>query len=67
VESAKRMVYADGFDLSSPQAAAPVGITCRLCERLDCRARAFPSIYQPLKVDENVRGVSFFARPEGER
>jgi len=67
VESAKRMVYADGFDLSNPQAAAPVGITCRLCERLDCRARAFPSIYQPLKVDENVRGVSFFARPEGER
>jgi len=67
VESARRMVYADGFDLSNPQAAAPVGITCRLCERLDCRARAFPSIYQPLKVDENVRGVSFFARPEGER
>jgi predicted transcriptional regulator/DNA-binding XRE family transcriptional regulator len=65
VESARRMVYADGFDLANPSAAAPVGITCRLCERLDCRARAFPSIYQPLKVDENVRGVSFFARPEG--
>jgi predicted transcriptional regulator len=65
VESARRMVYADGFDLANPSAAAPVGITCRLCERLDCRARAFPSIYQPLRVDENVRGVSFFARPEG--
>ena len=67
VESAERMVYADGFDLSNPAGAAPVGITCRLCERLDCRARAFPSIYQPLKVDENIRGVSFFARPEGDR
>lgn len=66
VESAKRMVYADGFDLSNPAAAAPVGITCRLCERLDCRARAFPSIYQPLRVDENARGVSFFARPGGD-
>lgn len=66
VESAKRMIYADGFNLSNPVGAAPVGITCRLCERLDCRARAFPSIYQPLRVDENVRGVSFFARPEGE-
>ncbi len=65
VDSARRMVYADGFDLSNPAGAAPVGITCRLCERLDCRARAFPSIYQPLRVDENVRGVSFFARPEG--
>ena len=67
VESAERMVYADGFDLKNPAGAAPVGITCRLCERLDCRARAFPSIYQPLRVDENVRGVSFFARPEGDR
>jgi predicted transcriptional regulator/DNA-binding XRE family transcriptional regulator len=67
VESAARMVYADGFDLANPAGTVPVGITCRLCERLDCRARAFPSIYQPLKVDENVRGVSFFARPEGEK
>jgi predicted transcriptional regulator/DNA-binding XRE family transcriptional regulator len=67
VESAKRMIYADGFDLENPEGAAPVGITCRLCERLDCRARAFPSIYQPLRVDENVRGVSFFARPEDEK
>lgn len=67
VESAKRMIYADGFDLSNAAGATPVGITCRLCERLDCRARAFPSIYQPLRVDENVRGVSFFARTEGER
>jgi len=66
IESARRMIYADGFDLTNPATAAPVGITCRLCERLDCRARAFPSIYQPIKVDENVRGVSFFARPEGE-
>jgi len=66
IESAQRMVYSDGFDLSNPAGAAPVGITCRLCERLDCRARAFPSIYQPLKVDENVRGVSFFARTERE-
>jgi len=65
-ESAKRMVYSDGFDLANPAAAAPVGITCRLCERHDCRARAFPSIYKPLRVDENVRGVSFFARSEGE-
>jgi hypothetical protein len=67
VESAERMVYADGFDLRNSAGSVPVGITCRLCERLDCRARAFPSIYQPLRVDENVRGVSFFARPEGEK
>lgn len=58
---ARKLLYADGYDLGNPATAVPVGITCRLCERLDCRARAFPSIHQPLTVDENVRGISFFA------
>jgi predicted transcriptional regulator/DNA-binding XRE family transcriptional regulator len=61
IESARRLVYAEGMDLGNPAAAMPVGITCRLCERMDCRARAFPSLKRPLVVDENVRGVSFFA------
>jgi predicted transcriptional regulator/transcriptional regulator with XRE-family HTH domain len=60
-DDAPKLVYADRYDLANPTTAVPVGITCRLCERLDCRARAFPSIHQPLTVDENVRGISFFA------
>ena len=67
VAEAGRLVYADGVDLENLQAAVPIGISCRVCERTDCRARAFPSLHQPLAVDENVRGVSFFtpvpARP----
>jgi predicted transcriptional regulator len=39
----------------------PVGITCRLCERMDCEQRAFPPLQHPLAVNENVRGVSFYA------
>ena len=68
VDSARKLVYADAVDLSNVSAATPVGITCRLCERLDCRARAFPSVHQKLQVDENVRGLSFFApvTPKGE-
>jgi len=61
LESARQLVYADGMDLSNPGGVIPVGITCRLCERLDCGARAFPSMHEPLKIDENVRGISFFA------
>jgi hypothetical protein len=61
IEWARRLVYADGMDLSALAGTVPVGTTCRLCERLDCGARAFPSIQRPLAVDENVRGVSFFA------
>ncbi len=61
IEWARRLVYADGIDLASLAGVVPVGTTCRLCEREDCGARAFPSIHRPLRVDENVRGLSFFA------
>ncbi len=61
LEHARRLVYADGMDLESAAGVVPVGLTCRLCERMDCRARAFPSIQTPLAVDENVRGLSFYA------
>ncbi len=58
---AHRVVYSDSVNLDNPQSAVPIGITCRLCERSDCTARAFPSLREPLRVDENVRGISFFA------
>ncbi len=61
VEFAPRLVYAAGVDLTPEAPAVPVGITCRLCDRADCRARAFPSLKSPLRIDENLRGVSFFA------
>ncbi len=59
--SARRVVYADGVDLTNIDAAMPVGITCRTCERISCEARAFPSLQRSLAIDENVRGVNFFA------
>jgi len=49
------------MDLSNLAAAVPVGVTCRLCERTRCEQRAFPAIQSPLRVDENIRGVSFYA------
>jgi predicted transcriptional regulator/DNA-binding XRE family transcriptional regulator len=64
VSWAKRLVYADGFDLESREAVVPVGLTCRLCERMDCEQRAFPPLQHPLQVQEDVRGVSFYAPVE---
>ncbi|MGH7561469.1 MAG: helix-turn-helix domain-containing protein [Gemmatimonadales bacterium] len=61
VGEARRLVYADGVDLTQLEAAVPIGITCRICERSNCQARAFPSLQFPLRFDENVRGISFFA------
>src|SRR6185312_29094 len=61
VEFAKELVYSDGVDLENPGICTPVGVTCRTCERTDCDQRAFPSMRQPLVVDENVRGTSLYA------
>jgi predicted transcriptional regulator/transcriptional regulator with XRE-family HTH domain len=62
VRHARALVYADGVDIE--QAVIPVGVTCRTCEQLDCVQRAFPPMLYPLKVDENVRGVSFYTPVE---
>lgn len=62
---AHRLVYADGIELERVEAAVPVGVTCRLCERTDCRQRAFPPMHHRLAIDENVRGYSFFTPPQG--
>ena len=66
VRHARELVYADGVDLENLDAAVPVGVTCRLCERMDCEQRAFPPLHYPLQVDENVRGVNFYT-PVGGR
>jgi hypothetical protein len=60
VSHARHLVYGDSLDLENPKAAVPIGITCRLCERLDCDQRAFPPIQRRLGIDENVRGASFY-------
>ena len=61
VGHAHKMVYADGINLSKVDAAVPVGVTCRTCEQLDCEQRVSPPMQHPLRIDENVRGMSFYA------
>jgi predicted transcriptional regulator/DNA-binding XRE family transcriptional regulator len=65
VKDARKLVYAEGYDLGNMDAAVPIGTTCRLCERIDCEQRAFPPMQHGLKVDENVRGRSFYAPVDG--
>lgn len=60
MEHAREMVYSDGMDLSNAAAVVPVGVTCRTCERADCSQRAFPSLRQPLHIDENIRRLSLY-------
>ena len=66
VRFAREMVYSEGMDLDSEEAIVPVGVACRLCERLDCRQRAFPPVHHRIQVDEDVRGLSFYCDPNAE-
>lgn len=62
---APELVYSDGLDLARLDAATEIGIGCRLCERTDCRQRAFPPLQHRLVVDKSVRGPSAYAfRPQ---
>ena len=60
VRDAGQLVYADGLDLGNERAATPIGVACRVCERLDCRQRAHPPLNYRLKIDENVRRTTPF-------
>lgn len=60
LEDARRLVYAHGIDLDAAP-ATPVGVTCRLCERPDCAARAHPPLRRRLIVDEHRRLAAPFS------
>jgi len=57
---ARELVYSDGVDVENKEAVVPVGVTCRLCEHHDCEQRVFPPMQHPLRINENLRGVSFY-------
>ncbi|MBI1650451.1 short-chain fatty acyl-CoA regulator family protein [Hyphomicrobium sulfonivorans] len=52
---AHRLVYAKGLDLKTPDAAVPIGVGCKVCERPNCAQRAFPPIGRRTVVDESER------------
>lgn len=60
VRHANQMIYAEGVNLQARDAVVPVGITCRVCERVDCEQRAFPALQHRLTINEHVRGLSFY-------
>ncbi|MEZ4462813.1 MAG: short-chain fatty acyl-CoA regulator family protein [bacterium] len=61
VEEAHDMIYSEGVALDNLETSVPVGVTCRLCDRMDCEQRAFPPMQRTLHIDENVRGFTFYA------
>ncbi len=60
ISHAHRLVYSDGYDLKDLKLVMPIGLTCRLCERVGCTHRAFPPLNRNLIVDEGLKTVSPF-------
>ncbi len=58
------LVYARGIDLDAPR-VTPIGVTCTLCERAECRQRSAPPASRRLVVDERSRGESAFRFGDG--
>ena len=56
IERASEVVYADGLDLD--RARVGIGLSCRLCDRQDCRSRAFPPLEHRLSLDPMITGAS---------
>lgn len=57
IEHAANFIYADGLQLHDEAAAAPIGVTCRLCPRPGCDQRAFPPTDRPIRVDPDNRNI----------
>jgi predicted transcriptional regulator/transcriptional regulator with XRE-family HTH domain len=60
ISHASQVVYGDGLDLDNPSAVTPIGVTCRMCERPNCPARAFPPMTRPLAIDASRKNLSAF-------
>lgn len=57
VKHADAVVYADDLVGGPQQGFEPIGISCRICERISCHQRSVPPLERGLKVDPNMRGV----------
>ncbi len=52
---APQLIYSVGIDLNDKEAAVPIGVSCRVCERNNCPQRAFPPIGRRIQISENER------------
>lgn len=59
IAHAHGLIYAQGLDLDAPR-AMPIGLTCALCERAECRQRSAPPASRRLVVDERSRAHTPF-------
>lgn len=57
IRHARELVYADDLELDNARAFEPIGISCRICDRLDCHQRSVPPLERRLRISTDTRGV----------
>lgn len=62
ISHAKRMIYADGLDLTNETQIVPIGVGCRICPRMECEQRAHPPADHRFKLEDGVRAESLYGR-----
>ncbi len=65
IARAGELVYADGYDLANRAREVEIGVGCRLCERENCRQRAYPPLQHRLDIDPAVKGASAYSFKKG--
>ena len=60
LKDARHLAYGDGIDPKRPEAFTPAGVSCRVCERLDCTQRAHPPVNHRIRVDQALRRAQPF-------
>lgn len=56
IDAAPLVVHADGLDIARNRVG--IGLSYRLCDRPNCRSRAFPPLEHRLALDPMLTGVS---------
>jgi predicted transcriptional regulator/DNA-binding XRE family transcriptional regulator len=59
-EHAGRLIYTQDHPAAGPEAATPIGVTCRLCQRTECAARSEPPIGRQILPDDIRRTTAPF-------
>jgi predicted transcriptional regulator/transcriptional regulator with XRE-family HTH domain len=65
IAHAQELAYADGLDLE--HAKVGIGLSCRLCNRTDCRSRAFPPLEHRLALDTLTSSATPYRFETGSR
>jgi XRE family transcriptional regulator, fatty acid utilization regulator len=59
-KDARHLGYGDAVDAKRAGDVTPAGVSCRVCERLDCTQRAHPPVNHRLRVDQALRRAQPF-------